>query len=208
MISGASSVESAGAWASCGFEVGHHDERITRDGHRAPRTGPPGVSVCQLAVDLNLARPRFFAARQRHGQHAVLVGRLDARRVDRRRQREAAAERRRSRARCGGTARASAVASSLRSPSIVSTLFSNVTLMSSRFISGSSAFTTTSWSVGLVDVHGGHPRAAGELAGKRGVEHAIQSVDLERRQIATRDSNGSKSSRSSSSNCGPSRRCR
>src|SRR5688572_11019827 len=43
--------------------------------------------------DVDRARLRFLAERQRHGEHAVLVFGRDARRVNRRRQRERPAER-------------------------------------------------------------------------------------------------------------------
>src|SRR5216117_986719 len=60
---------------------------------RAPTVGPPLLrQLLRRDLDLDLPRLRLLCLRKRHGQNAVLVGRLDVARVDRRGQGEAALE--------------------------------------------------------------------------------------------------------------------
>src|SRR5436309_1997188 len=60
---------------------------------RAPTVGPPPLrQLFRRDLHFDLPRLRLLCLRKRHGQNAVLVGRLDVARVDRRGQGEAALE--------------------------------------------------------------------------------------------------------------------
>ena len=176
--------ESATAWPGFAASATSAEPRTK---HRAGtiRAGPLSdllnASRRGLLADGDLLRLRFRALRQSHRQHAVLVGRADAARIDRGRQCERTAERSQEPLHPLESI-ARDLRADFRSPLSVSTLFSNVTPMSSRFMSGSSALMTSSCSLGLVNINRRHPAARQAFAIEIR-EHVVEPIDLHRSQL-------------------------